>query len=102
MADLFTIPVQNTPQRFEIELSGVTYVMENRYNSVAGYWELELSDAAGVPIVSAVPLLAGVNLLEGYPGGPPGLLAVITDGDETADPTLNGLGVESKLYYLTP
>lgn len=99
---MFTIPVQNTPQRFEIELAGVTYTLENRFNSVAGYWELEVADAAGVPIVTALPLLAGVNLVEGYPGLPTGVLAIITDGDETADPTLTSLGDDSKLYYLPP
>lgn len=100
--DLFTIPVQNVPQRFEIELLAVTYVIENRWNSIAGYWELDFYDALGVPIVMAVPVLAALNMFEAFPELPPGILAIITEGDEDIDPTLVGLGIESKLYYLTP
>ena len=102
MADLFTIPVQNVPQRFEIELSAVTYVVENRWNPIAQYWELDWYDADGAPLVMAVPVLAGADLVGDYPTLPPGILAVITDGDEMADPTLIGLGVDSRVYYVTP
>lgn len=102
MADLFTIPVQNVPQRFEVELSGVTYVIENRWNPHAPCWEFDWYDADGAPLVMAVPLLAGADLTVDYPALPPGILAVLTDGNENADPTLDGLGVESKLYYVAP
>lgn len=100
--DLFTIPVQNVPQRFEIELLGVTYILENRWNSIGEYWELDWYDADGVPIVMAVPVVGGADLLEAYPELPPGILAVLTGGNEGITPTLDGLGVESLLYYLTP
>jgi hypothetical protein len=100
--DLFTIPVQNVPQRFEIELLAVTYIIENRWNAQGGYWELDWYDANGLPLVMAVPVLGGVDMLDPYPELPPGIMAVLTDGDEGIDPTLDGLGIESLLYYLTP
>lgn len=97
----YSIPVQNIPQRFEIELAGISYTIENRWNSQMGYWELDWYDADGLPLVMAMAVLAGVNLLDPYPELPPGGLVVLTDGDEGIDPTLDGLGIESKVYYIT-
>jgi hypothetical protein len=95
----YQIPVQNVPQRFEIELSGAAYTLENRWNSIAGYWEIDWYDADGMPLVMAVPVLGGADLLEGYPELPTGVMAVFTDGAPDIDPTLDGLGGESLLYY---
>lgn len=97
----YSIPVQNIPQRFEIELAGATYTIENRWNSQMGYWEFDWYDADGEPLVMAMAVLAGVNLLDPYPELPPGGLVVLTDGEEGIDPTLDGLGIESKVYYIT-
>ena len=97
----YIVPVQNIPQRFEIELRGTTYTIENRWNSQMGYWELDWYDADGLPLVMAMAVLAGVNLLDPYPELPPGGMVVLTDGDDGVDPTLAGLGVESQLYYIT-
>jgi len=97
----YIVPVQNVPQRFEIELAGTAYTIENRWNDTAGYWELDWYDADGAPLVMAMPLLAGSNLLDPYPELPPGGMVVLTDGDEFANPTLEGLGIDSDLYYIT-
>jgi hypothetical protein len=97
----YSIPVQNIPQRFEIELAGTAYTIENRWNSQMGYWEFDWYDADGAPLVMAMAVLAGVNLLDPYPELPPGGLVVLTDGAEGIDPTLDGLGIESKIYYIT-
>lgn len=101
---LFQIPLQNIPQRFEIALGTVTYTVENRWNSIAGYWELDWYDATGLPLVMGMALLGGVDLLDPYPqlGGNTAALVVLTAGaDNGATPTLDGLGVDSQLYYLT-
>lgn len=97
----YSIPVQNIPQRFEIELAGTSYTIENRWNSQMSYWEFDWYDADGLPLVMAMAVLAGVNLLDPYPELPPGGLVVLTDGEEGIDPTLDGLGIESKVYYIT-
>lgn len=100
--DLFLIPLQNVPQRFEIELYATTYIIENRWNAEGLVWFLDWYDGTGKALVMGMPLVAGVNLAEAFPQLPPGVLAVITDGNEFADPTLTNLGVESNLYYLSP
>lgn len=98
----YLITLQNVPQRFEIELDATTYVIENRWNDWAGYWELDWYDADGAPLVMAIVLAGGVNLLELYPELPPGGMVVLTGGDENIDPSMMGLGVESQVYYIQP
>ena len=101
---LFKIPVTNTPQTFQISLAGKDYSMTCRWNSaVEGGWSLDFSDAeSGEPIVANIPLVTGVNLLDGLAYlGFGGKLYVYTDGDELAVPTLDNLGVESNLYFET-
>lgn len=100
----FKVPVTNIPQTFEISLAGVTYLMTIKWNDAfeAG-WEMDFVDAiTNVPIVAGIPLVTGVDCLAGLEYlGFNGQLIVYTDGDDTAVPTLENLGVESNLYFLT-
>lgn len=100
----FIIPLINVPQSFDIALAGVNYIMTCRWNSAddAG-WVIDLSDAdTNTPIVVNVPLITGADCLEGLEYlGINGSLIVFTDGNELAVPTLENLGVESNLYFLT-
>ena len=78
--------------------------MTCRWNSaVEGGWVLDFTDAdSGEPIVANIPLVTGVNLLDGLEYlGFNGELYVYTDGDQNAVPTLENLGVESNLYFQT-
>lgn len=99
---LFKIPVTNEPQSFEIALAGKNYTCICRYNYMteAG-WILDFSDVdTGEVIVTNIPLVTGVDLLDGLEYlGFGGKLYVRTDGDDFAVPTLENLGVESFLYF---
>lgn len=101
---VFRIPLVNTPQTFEINLSGTNYLMTCKWNDAteAG-WALDIADLnTGLPIVFYIPLVTGVNLLEGLEYlGIGGQLYVATDGNQDAVPTLLNLGVESFLYFVT-
>ena len=100
----FKIPLQNIPQQFEIALAGVNYTMICRWNDSADAgWTLDLADVdSGEPIVANIPLITGADCLAGLEYlGIEGQLIVITDGDETAVPTFENLGVESNLYFET-
>src|SRR4051812_16002543 len=101
---IFTLPLTNTPQKFAISLAGKEYTMTSKWNSAedAG-WVLDFLDAVtGASIVSNVPLITGANLLAGLEYlGFQGSLIIFTDGDDTAVPTLDNLGVESNLYFGT-
>lgn len=100
----FLIPLSNVPQKFEIALGGTNYLLSCRWNDApdAG-WVLDIANAeTEAPIVANVPLITGADCLEGLAYlGIEGQLVVFTDGDETAVPTFDNLGVESNLYFLT-
>lgn len=100
----FVVPLQNVPQVFEIALAGKTYIMTCKWNSADdGGWIIDLVNAeTGVPVVSNVPLITGADCLEGLEYlGINGKFAVLTDGNQFAVPTLENLGVESNLYFIT-
>jgi len=102
MADtLFTIPVENIPQDFNITLSGLQLRTVCKWNEFCG-WLLDIYDATTQePLIMALPLVVGCDILEQYKyTGIPGAMIVYTDGDQYAAPTLTNLGVESNLYYL--
>jgi len=99
---LFKIPLSNEPQTFQIALAGKEYSCTCKYNYTdEGGWILDFADAeSGVPIVANIPLVTGVDLLDGLAYlGFGGKLYVKTDGDDFAVPTLENLGIESNLYF---
>lgn len=100
----YQIPVTNTPQRFDISLGGVDYTLVCKWNnSQDAGWVLDIYEvASGAAIVANVPLITGADCLSGLEYlGINGKLIVRTDGDETAVPTYENLGVESFLYFET-
>lgn len=101
---LFLVPLTNIPQQFEITLAGRDYVMNCRWNdAVDAGWVFDLTDAiTNESIVANIPLITGADCLSGLEYlGINGQMIVFTDGDETAVPTLENLGVESNLYFRT-
>jgi hypothetical protein len=101
---IYTIPLTNVPQSFTIELSGKEYLITCRWNdAIEGGWFLDINDSiTALPILHNLPLVSGNNLLEQYEYlGIGGSLVVLTNGDQTAVPTLDNLGVESFLYFVT-
>ncbi len=100
----FIIPLLNIPQNFDIALAGVNYTMTCRWNAAADAgWVIDLADAdSGVSIAANIPLITGADCLSGLEYlGINGKMIVFTDGDDFAVPTLENLGVESNLYFLT-
>lgn len=99
---LFKIPLDNTPQRFAIELAGQSLVIVSQWNDEMPAWTIDIIDGATEqPLIMCLPLVSGVDLLAQHEYiGIPGQLIVYTDGDEFAPPTLENLGQEANLYYL--
>lgn len=105
MSTTFVIPLVNTPQSFNIILANTSYIMTCKWNDAPdGGWLIGFSDQlTGVQIVDNIPLICGLDVLAGLQYlGFDGQLVVYTDGDQNAVPTLDNLGVESNLYYVTP
>jgi len=99
---LYEIPVTPSPQSFTVSLNGVTYQLDLVWNVFSQAWVLDILDVNGTPLVSSIPLIAGVDLLSPYPhlnfGGQ---LTVSTEGDSSAIPTFDNLGVSSFLLFTT-
>jgi len=82
------IALSNQPnQTYTITVSGnnrnVTFIIEQSYNSIAGYWTINIYDQSKQSIVMDIPLLAGQNLLEQYGYLNIGELYVINIGDQS-------------------
>lgn len=100
MAD-FLIPFENIPQEFNISIDGRSLTIFQRWNEWGG-WVIDISNAdTNESLIAGLPLVTGADLLEPFPElGFVGKLAVYTDGDPTATPTLDNLGQDSNVYYL--
>lgn len=96
----YEIPLEATPQQFDIALDGVTYTMRSRWNDISQIWQLDLY-LDGAALFLSMPLVAGNNLLEQWAYlGIPGILATSTDGNQFAPPTFENLGTEGHLYWI--
>lgn len=98
----YEVPLSPEPQTFIIALAGVNYRLTTSWCGPAGHWILDIAQTGGEPIVAGIPLVTGVDLLKQYEYlGLGGKLFVQSAGDATAIPNFEGLGVASKLYFVT-
>jgi hypothetical protein len=100
---VFEVPLSPAAQTFSIALGGTTYQLTLVWrDAVEGGWFVDFADANGAAILSGVPLVTGVDLLDQYAHlGFVGSLIVQTDHDTDALPTFDNLGVRSHLYFVT-
>jgi len=99
---IYEIPTQGgVPERFLVDLSGATYEMVLRWNEALQGWSLDIATQAGVPLVQGLTLVPGVDLLQQHRHlGIPGALEVKTLPKDETNPTFDGLGTSSRLYYV--
>lgn len=102
---VFRIPLANVPQRFNIDLGGLRLSMVSKWNPEAPSWVLDVFNAdTDAPVILNLPLVTGVDLLHQalhLPLGAAGSFVVFTDGAQLLPPTLDNLGVEANLYFVT-
>lgn len=98
----YEIPLSPEPQKFSIELAGVSYVLNLGWNEVVSAWVVDIADRNENPILRGIPLVANVDLLEPYPylnfGGQ---LIAQTDNNVEVPPTFDTLGLTGHLYFIT-
>lgn len=102
---IFLLPLINLPQSFNITLGANNYIMTCKWNDAPdGGWLIGFSDQiTGDSIVENIPLICGVDLLAGLQYlGFGGQLVVYTNGDANAVPTLDNLGTDCNVYFITP
>jgi hypothetical protein len=99
---VFEIPLISAPQKFTISLAGVAYNMTLRWNDLGQCWCIDIADQSNTSLVSGLPLVPGIDILEQYEYlGIGGQLVVSTDYDKLAPPTSSNLGSQSHLYFVT-
>lgn len=100
---IFEIPLTPEAQSFTISLAGVQYRISLAWNTVAGYWTIDVADLDGAVFATGLPLVTGADLLGQHKHlGVGGALVAQTSGDPDAVPTYENLGVDGHLYFVTP
>jgi hypothetical protein len=96
------VPLTAESQTFVITLAGKTYTLALYWNWPSQCWVIDILTQDLVPLVLAVPLVTGEDLLAQYPhlvfGGS---LVVQTDSDTDKIPGFGDLGTRGHLYFLT-
>ncbi len=99
----YIVPLSAEAQKFKIDLAGTTYSLKLQWCGPNNTWILDISTEAEVPILTSIPLVANVDLLEPYGylnlGGK---LIAQTDNDADLPPAYENLGISSQLYFITP
>lgn len=100
---VYEIPLSPAPQTFVIALaSQVQYRLTVRWCKPAQYWIMDLDTLDAQPVLRAIPLVPGVDLLAQYRhlqlGGQ---MVVQTVGDPDKVPGFGDLGVSGLLFFVT-
>jgi len=100
---ILEIPVRSDipAYNFQITLEGTVFTMHFRYNSRLERWVWDINDIDDAEIITGVPLLYGLPLLDRYRDErlPLGRFVVLDETGEKRNPTRDGLGEEFKLLY---
>lgn len=98
----YEVPLSPTPQRFSITLAEVQYSCLLYWNIYTSTWCLDIADAEQRPLVTAIPLVTGVDLLGQFQHlGFGGHLVVQIDGTPYGLPTYANLGQQARLIFAT-
>jgi hypothetical protein len=99
----YEIPLTPQAQRFFIVIGGTQYQMTVRWCQPMGSWILDIAASDGTPIVGAIPLVPGTDLLGQYAylqfGGE---LRVQSDSDLFRIPQYSELGISGHVYFIAP
>ena len=89
-------------QSFQVELDGVLYGFEFRWNHRAEAWVMSMLDVTGAAILTGIRLCFGGPVLPiSRPlTTPPGELLLVESTVGSGDPTLDSLGAQVLLLYM--
>lgn len=99
---IYKVPLTGQQEKFKLRFKGVQYSCTIYWNYLMENWVISFYLATdNTPLVLAMPLVTGVDLLKQYKyleiGG---RLLVYTNGSLSATPTYTDLGSESNLYFV--
>ena len=96
----YEIPLKPYAQHLSIPINGITYQLTVRWNIGAAVWVVDIADLNGNKILSGIPLVTGIDLLGQYQYLKFGAsLHAFTDGNVTAPPTYENLGILGHVYF---
>lgn len=100
---ILEIPVRSDipAYSFQITLEGTVFTLHFRFNTRLDRWVMDVNNVDDVRIVTGVPLLYGLPLLDRYKyeGLPLGRFVISDETGEKRNPTRDGLGDDFKLLY---
>lgn len=110
IATVSEIPLRNDLFSYQqlCELSGVVYTLSFNFNALSRRWFMSIGDAAGVDIVSGVPMSVGYPLTLGVYrralGLPSGQFILLRTGAPSRDEDhqANSMGTDLRLVYIEP
>lgn len=100
-----TFPLDNAPNQTwsaSVNINGgiSTFFLELNYNEIAGYWSMTISDGNQNLLLSAVPLLCGLNILAPYAYLGIGSIFILNVGNSDTDsPTDTNLGTDFVMVW---
>jgi hypothetical protein len=101
MSSYYEIPLTASAQSFSIALAGTTYQFTVTWNAINVSWMIDIADASGNAIVSGIPMVTGVDLLDQFDYLDFGFqLVAQTDNAPDVVPSYASLGTTSHLYAI--
>lgn len=98
---VYEIPTQQGNQQLGITLAGVAYNLVLRWNDSNASYILDIYDATGNPIVTAIPLITGADLLAQYEYLQLGGALIAQTDSSVLPPGYTDLGSIGHLYFCT-
>lgn len=99
----FELPLNPYPETFTITIKNVVYNGRTQWNVPLETWVLSLADTNDVPVLTNIPLIPGVDLLEQFEHLNIGVaMSALVDYDPSAVPDYYELGTQGKLYVGVP
>lgn len=100
---ILELPFSNDPaQTFITQLGDKKYGFDVKFNDRSGVWTMDLTDdSTKSPLLQAVPLVLGTELLEPYNLGL-GRMLVLDTTSSGQDATAADLGDRIKVYWFSP
>jgi hypothetical protein len=99
---LTTDPNNTFSSTIPVNGKNVTFYFFLRWNAQANYWVMDLSDSSKNPIISSIPLISGINILEQYDYLKIGKAYIVSnDSSSQSDiPDTTNLGTQFVLVWM--